>query len=89
MIRRAPQFLALTILLPVTICGSIARAREMFKLLGEKETCARVVGKHIADSIHPWEELPPPARWRTPQRQLIVSRWQRGLQEQQPGDQSN
>lgn len=86
MIRRAPQFLALTILLPVTICGSIARAQEMFKR--EKEIRARVVGKHIADSIHPWEELPS-ARWRTPQRQLIVFRWQRGLQEQQPGDQSN
>jgi hypothetical protein len=52
MIRRAPQFLALTILLPVTICGPIAQAQEMFKLLGEKDIRARVVGKNITDSIH-------------------------------------
>ena len=50
--RRTPQILALTILLPAAICGSIAHAQEMFKLLGEKEIRARVVGKDITDSSH-------------------------------------
>jgi hypothetical protein len=49
---RRPQILALTILLPATICGSIARAGEMFKLLGEKAIRARVVGKDITDNTH-------------------------------------
>jgi len=35
--RRTPQILALIILMPATIWGSIAHAQEMFKLLGEKE----------------------------------------------------
>src|SRR6266581_8476671 len=52
MIRRAPRILALKILLPATICGSTAHAQEMFKLLGEKEIRARVVGKDITDSSH-------------------------------------
>jgi len=49
MIRRAPRILALTILLPATILGSTAHGQEMFKLLGEKEIRARVVGKDITD----------------------------------------
>ena len=52
MTRRTPQILALTILLPAAIYGSIAHAQEMFKLLGEKEIRARVVGKDITDSSH-------------------------------------
>ena len=52
MIRRAPQILALTILLPATILGSTAQAQEMFKLLGEKEIRDKVVGKDITDSSH-------------------------------------
>ena len=44
--------LTLTTLLSATICGSIAHAQEMFKLLGEKEICTRVVGKDITDSSH-------------------------------------
>ena|SRR5258706_10096729 len=48
--RRALQILA--ILLPATICGSIAHAQEMFKLLGAKEIRARVVGRDITDSTH-------------------------------------
>jgi hypothetical protein len=52
MIRRAPQILALTILLPATILGSTAQAQEMFKLLGEKEIRAKVVRKDITDSSH-------------------------------------
>src|SRR6266446_1314055 len=44
--------LTLTILLSATILGSIAHAPEMFKLLGEKEIRARVVGKDITDSSH-------------------------------------
>ena len=50
--RRTPQIVALTIVLPATICGSIPHAQEMFKLLGEKEIRARVVGKDITDSSH-------------------------------------
>src|SRR5438045_9651721 len=52
MIRRAPRILALTILLPPTIFGSTAHEQEMFKLLGEKEIRARVVGKDITDGSH-------------------------------------
>ena len=47
-----PQILALTILLPATVCGWAAQAQEMFKLLGEREIRARVVGKDITDSSH-------------------------------------
>src|SRR6202795_4111360 len=50
--RRTPQILALAMLLPATICGPIAHAQDMFKLLGEKEIRARVVGKDITDSSH-------------------------------------
>ena len=50
--RRAPRILALTILLPATILGSTAQAQGMFKLLGEKEIRAKVVGKDITDSSH-------------------------------------
>ena len=52
MIRRTPQIVALTILLPATNCGSIAYAQDMFKLLSEKEIRARVVGKDITDNAH-------------------------------------
>jgi len=52
MSRRTSQILALTILLPATIFGSAAHAQENFKLLGEKEIRARVVGKDITDSSH-------------------------------------
>ena len=44
--------LTLTTLLSATICGSIAHAQEMFRLLGEKEIRTRVVGKDITDSSH-------------------------------------
>jgi hypothetical protein len=50
--RRTLQILALTILLPAMICGSIARAQEMFKLLGENEIRARVIGKDMTDNTH-------------------------------------
>ena len=50
--RRTPQILALTILLPAAICGSMVRAEEMFKLLSEKEIRASVVGKDITDNTH-------------------------------------
>jgi hypothetical protein len=49
--RRTPQ-IALTILLSASIFQSAAHAQEMFKLLGEKEIRARVVGKDITDSSH-------------------------------------
>jgi hypothetical protein len=47
MSRRTSQILALTILLPAAIFGSAAHAQENFKLLGEKEIRARVIGKDI------------------------------------------
>jgi hypothetical protein len=50
--RRTPQIVALAILLPATIGGPVAHAQEMFKLLGEKEIRARVVGRDITDSTH-------------------------------------
>jgi hypothetical protein len=50
--RRTLQILALTILLPAMIRGSIARAQEMFKLLGENEIRARVIGKDMTDNTH-------------------------------------
>src|SRR6266403_2236949 len=52
MTLRATKILALTIVLPATNCGPIARAEDMFKLFGEKEIRARVVGKDITDSSH-------------------------------------
>ena len=51
---RTSQILALTILLPATISGSPGHAQESFKLLGEKEIRARVVGNDITDSSH-WD----------------------------------
>src|SRR5260370_307746 len=57
--RRTSQILAPAILLAATVCGSIARAQEMVKLLGEKEIRARVVGKDITDSTH-WVSYPRP-----------------------------
>jgi hypothetical protein len=46
------QILALTILLPATDCGWTAHAEETFKLLGEMEIRARVIGKNITDGSH-------------------------------------
>jgi hypothetical protein len=46
------QVLTLTILLPTAVCGWTAQAQETFKLLGEKEIRARVVGNDITDSSH-------------------------------------
>jgi hypothetical protein len=51
-IRRVPRALALTILLLASVYGWKAQAQEMFKLLGEKEIRARVVGKDITDGAH-------------------------------------
>ena len=52
MICRAPRALALTILLLVSAYGWNAQAQQPFKLLGEKEIRARVVGKDITDGAH-------------------------------------
>src|SRR5258706_12595102 len=52
MTLRATKILALIIVLAATNCGPIARAQDMFKLLGEKEIRVRVVGKDITDSSH-------------------------------------
>src|ERR1700681_504193 len=46
------RVITLTTLLSAMIWGSTAHAQEMFKLLGEKEIRARVVGKDITDSSH-------------------------------------
>jgi hypothetical protein len=47
-----PYVLALNLLLVATIFGPMVHAEEMFKLLGEKEIRARVVGMDITDSTH-------------------------------------
>ena len=52
MTRRAPQILGLAILLPAIVHECTAQAQQAFKLLGEKEIRARVVGKDITDSSH-------------------------------------
>ena len=52
MTRRTAQLLALTSLSLPLVWGWTARAEDMFKLLGEKEIRARVVGKDITDSSH-------------------------------------
>src|SRR5258708_37577209 len=52
MTRRAPQILGLAILLPAIVHECTAQAQQAFKLLGEKEIRARVVGKDITDSTH-------------------------------------
>jgi len=49
---RTAHVLALTILSLPLVWGRTARAEDMFKLLGEKEIRARVVGKDITDSSH-------------------------------------
>jgi hypothetical protein len=49
---RAPQFLALIVLLPAAVCGWTAQAEPMFTLLGEKDIRARVVRKDITDGAH-------------------------------------
>ena len=49
---RALVALMLTILLSAAVYGWKAQAQETFKLLGEKEIRAKVVGKDITDSSH-------------------------------------
>src|SRR5436305_7480812 len=50
--RRALGAVTLTILLPAAFLGWKAQAQEAFKLLGEKEIRARVVGNDITDGAH-------------------------------------
>jgi hypothetical protein len=50
--RRTMSVLTLTMLLPAAFFGGNASAQEAFKLLGEKEIRARVVGKDITDGAH-------------------------------------
>ncbi len=52
MIRRTLCRLTLTILSFATIFGSTIHAQEMFKLLGEKDIRARVIGKDMTDNTH-------------------------------------
>jgi hypothetical protein len=52
MIRRTLRVLTLTLVLPAFVCGSTAYAQDSFKLLGEKEIRARIIGKDITDSFH-------------------------------------
>jgi len=51
-IRRAWRTLSLIILVQAAPYGWNAQAQEAFKLLGEKEIRARVVGKDITDGAH-------------------------------------
>jgi hypothetical protein len=50
--RRTMHVVTLATVLPVTFFGWRAHAEENFRLLGEKEIRARVVGKDITDSSH-------------------------------------
>jgi hypothetical protein len=52
MIRRTLCRLTLTIPSFATIFGSTIHAQEMFKLLGEKDIRARVIGKDMTDNTH-------------------------------------
>lgn len=52
MIHRMLGVLTLTIALSALVFGSTASAQENFRLLGEKEIRARVIGKDITDSSH-------------------------------------
>jgi hypothetical protein len=52
MIRRMLGVLTLAIVLPALVCGSAVSAQENFRLLGEKEIRARVIGKDITDASH-------------------------------------
>jgi hypothetical protein len=52
MIRRMLGVLTLAVVLPALVCGSSASAQENFRLLGEKEILARVIGNDIIDSSH-------------------------------------
>ena len=52
MIRRTLHVITPTLVLFSLVGGWAAYGQEMFKLLGEKEIRARVVGKDITDSTH-------------------------------------
>ena len=52
MICRAWRTLSLIVLVQAASYGWNAQAQETFRLLGEKEIRARVVGKDITDSSH-------------------------------------
>ncbi len=44
--------LARFVVIPALVFGSVARAQDGFRLLGEKEIRARLIGKDITDSSH-------------------------------------
>jgi len=46
------RVLTLIIALTALVCGSAASAQENFRLLGEKEIRARVIGNDITDASH-------------------------------------
>jgi hypothetical protein len=50
MIYRALRVLTITVVLPTLVSASAANAQEMFRLLGEKEIQAKVIGNDIIDS---------------------------------------
>jgi hypothetical protein len=52
MIRQMLCVLALAVALPALVCEWAASAQEKFRLLGEKEIRARVIGKDITDNSH-------------------------------------
>jgi hypothetical protein len=52
MTRRTMRLLRLTLALAPLAYGSAGFAQDSFKLLGEKEIRARIIGKDIADSFH-------------------------------------
>src|SRR6266571_4644043 len=52
MIRRARCAIAPATMVAALACGPLALAQGQFKLLGEKEIRARVIGRDITDSSH-------------------------------------
>ena len=50
MIYPVLRVLTIILVLPALVSGSAANAQEMFKLLGEKEIQAKVIGNDIIDS---------------------------------------
>jgi|ERR1035437_1100110 hypothetical protein len=55
MIRRMLGVLTLAVVLPALVCGSAVSAQENFRLLGEKEIRARVIGNDITDASY-WSD---------------------------------
>jgi hypothetical protein len=52
MTYRVPRLLTMVVVMAVLVSVSVAKAQENFRLLGEKEIKARVIGNDITDPSH-------------------------------------